>query len=276
MKTTVATFLKAKAAGEKLAMLTAYDYTTARLIDESGIDGILVGDSLGTVCLGYRDTLPVTMEDMIHHAAAVRRGVKDALLVVDMPFMSYQATACEAVKNAGRLVKEGGAEAVKVEGGLRVLPQVRAILRAHIPVMGHLGLTPQSDNVFGGYRVQGKGSGAARELIDDAKRLEEAGVFSIVLECVPAELAKEITEAVAVPTIGIGAGAMCDGQILVSNDMFGLFTDIRPRFVKVFADAGALMREGVKGYAGEVKSGAFPDAKHSYTMKRADKERGDG
>ena len=264
MKTTAATFLKAKAAGEKLAMLTAYDYTTARLIDESGVDGILVGDSLGMVCLGYKDTLPVTMEDMIHHAAAVRRGVQRALLVVDMPFMSYQASDCDAVRNAGRLVKEGGAEAVKVEGGERVLPQVRAILRAHIPVMGHLGLTPQSVNAFGGYKVQGRESAAAQEMVDDAKRLEEAGVFSIVLECVPAELAQRITDAVSVPTIGIGAGAMCDGQILVCNDMFGLFADIRPRFAKVFADAGALMRRGVTDYIGEVKSGAFPDAQHAF------------
>jgi len=265
MKKTVATFSNAKSAGEKLAILTAYDYTTAKLIDESGIDGILVGDSLGMVCLGYADTLPVTMDDMIRHAAAVRRGVKDALLIVDMPFMSYQVSESEAVRNAGRLVKEGGAEAVKVEGGERVLPQIRAILRAHIPVMGHLGLTPQSVNAFGGFRVQGREDESAKELVDDAKRLEEAGVFSIVLECMPAELAQRITDAVSVPTIGIGAGAMCDGQILVCNDMFGLFTSIRPRFAKVFADAGALMRRGVSDYIGEVKSGAFPDAQYAFT-----------
>ncbi|MFZ5975432.1 MAG: 3-methyl-2-oxobutanoate hydroxymethyltransferase [Bacillota bacterium] len=266
MKTTVATFQKAKAKGEKLTMLTAYDYSTAKLIDNSGIDSILVGDSLGMVCLGYKDTLSVTMEDMIHHTKAVRRGVQNALLVGDMPFMSYQASVYDAIKNAGRLVQEAGAEAIKLEGGVRVLPQIEGIVQAQIPVMGHLGMTPQSVNMFGGFKVQGRQADPARKIIEDAKRLEDAGAFSIVLECVPKELAQKITEAVSIPTIGIGAGAGCDGQVLVCNDMFGVFADIRPKFAKVFADAGATMREAVGKYIDEVKSGAFPDAEHSFTM----------
>lgn len=266
MKTTVSTFQNAKAKGKKLTMLTAYDYSTAKLIDECGIDSILVGDSLGMVCLGYPDTLSVTMEDMIHHTKAVRRGVHNALLVGDMPFMSYQASVADAIKNAGRLVQEAGAGAVKLEGGVRVLAQVRAIVRAQIPVMGHLGLTPQSVNVFGGFKVQGRQADPARKLIEDAQRLEEAGAFSIVLECVPKELAQRITETVSVPTIGIGAGAGCDGQVLVCNDMFGVFADVRPKFAKMFADAGAAMREAVGKYIEEVQDGSFPGSEHSFTM----------
>lgn len=247
-------------------MLTAYDYSMAKLIDSCGIDGILVGDSLGMVCLGYKDTLRVTMEDMIHHTKAVSRAVENALLVSDMPFMSYHTSIYDTVKNAGRLMQEGYAEAIKLEGGSYVIPQVRAIVEAQIPVMGHVGLTPQSIKVFGGYKVQGRGMEAAKEMIEDAKRLEDAGVFSIVLECIPKELAARITEAVSVPTIGIGAGADCDGQILVCNDMFGMFYDLRPKFVKTFQNAGDVIRSGVKQYIEEINNGNFPDKDHSYTM----------
>lgn len=223
MKNTVTTFQKAKDNGEKLTMLTAYDYSTAKLIDEAGINGILVGDSLGMVCLGYKDTLSVTMEDMIHHTRAVSRGVKNTLVVGDMPFMSYQSSVYDAVVNAGRLIKEGGATAVKLEGGATVIEQIKAIVNAQIPVMAHIGLTPQSINVFGGFKVQGKDEEKAQKLIEDAKKIEEAGAFAIVLECVPAKLAELITKAVSIPTIGIGAGAGCDGQILVYQDMLGMF-----------------------------------------------------
>src|SRR3712207_5080091 len=228
MKNTVTTFQKAKNNGEKLTMLTAYDYSTAKLIDEAGINGILVGDSLGMVCLGYEDTLSVTMEDMIHHTKAVSRGVKNTLVVGDMPFMSYQSSVYDAVVNAGRLIKEGGATAVKLEGGATVIEQIKAIVNAQIPVMGHIGLTPQSINVFGGFKVQGKDEEKAQKLIEDAKKIEEAGAFAIVLECVPAKLAELITDAVSIPTIGIGAGAGCDGQILVYQDMLGMFSDMSP------------------------------------------------
>lgn len=264
MKKNVVAFLKAKKDRNKLALLTAYDYSTAKLADSCDIDGILVGDSLGMVCLGYKDTLPVTIEDMLHHTKAVARGVENALLIADMPFMSYQTSIYEAIRNAGRLVQEGNAEAVKLEGGARVLRQVRAIVKAQIPVMGHLGLTPQSVNVFGGFKVQGKDRDSAEQLIEDAKRLEDAGVFSIVLECIPEELAAKITEALAVPTIGIGAGIGCDGQILVYHDMLGIYSDVRPKHVKVFADAGAVIREGIKAYVGEVKNSTFPTKEHSF------------
>lgn len=226
MKNTVATFKKAKEDGKKLSMLTAYDYSTASLLDAAGINGILVGDSLGNVILGYEDTISVTMEDMIHHGAAVARGAKNALVVVDMPFMSYQGSVYDALNNAGRLMKEGRANAVKLEGGMEVVPQIKAIVQAGIPVMGHLGLTPQSINAFGGYKVQGKDEAAAQKLLDDAKAIADAGVFAIVLECVPSALAQMVTEAVDVPTIGIGAGAGCDGQILVYQDMLGMFSDL--------------------------------------------------
>ena len=264
MKKSVTTFLKAKKEGNKLALLTAYDYSGAKLADSCGIDGILVGDSLGMVFLGYKDTLPVTIEDMLHHTKAVTRGVENALVIADMPFMSYHTAVYEAIHNAGRLVQEGNAEAIKLEGGVRVLRQVRAIVKAQIPVMGHLGLTPQSVNVFGGFKVQGKNKDAAQMLIDDAKRLEDAGVFSMVLECIPAELAARITEAVMVPTIGIGAGADCDGQILVYHDMLGIYSDVRPKHVKVFADAGAVIRQGIKVYVDEVKNSTFPTKEHSF------------
>ena len=267
MKNTAATFAAAKAKGEKLSMLTAYDYSTAKLEDESGINGILVGDSLGNVVLGYEDTVSVTMEDMIHHGAAVARGAKNALVVVDMPFMSYEVTVEEAVRNAGRLMKEGRAGAVKLEGGVRVAEQIRAIVKAGIPVMGHIGLTPQSINVFGGFKVQGKSEEAARALLADAKAVEEAGAFAIVIEAVPAALAQMITDAVSIPTIGIGAGAGCDGQILVYQDMLGMFSDFTPKFVKRYANVGEVMREAFANYAAEVASGAFPAEEHTYKIK---------
>ena len=266
MKNTVATFKAAKAEGKRLSMLTAYDYSTAKLIDQAGVNGILVGDSLGNVMLGYPDTVSVTMEDMIHHGAAVARGISNALLVIDMPFMSYQTSVYDAVCNAGRLMKEGRAAAVKLEGGADVCPQIKAITAAGIPVMGHLGLTPQSINAFGGYKVQGKSAEAAQKLIDDAKKLEEAGVFSIVLECVPTKLAALITEAVSVPTIGIGAGAGCDGQILVYQDMLGMFSDYTPKFVKRYADVGEVMTAAFTAYIREVQEGTFPEEKHGYTI----------
>lgn len=267
MKNTAATFAAAKAKGEKLSMLTAYDYSTAKLEDESGINGILVGDSLGNVVLGYEDTVSVTMEDMIHHGAAVARGAKNALVVVDMPFMSYEVTVEEAVRNAGRLMKEGRAGAVKLEGGVRVAEQIRAIVKAGIPVMGHIGLTPQSINVFGGFKVQGKSEEAARALLADAKAVEEAGAFAVVIEAVPAALAQMITDAVSIPTIGIGAGAGCDGQILVYQDMLGMFSDFTPKFVKRYANVGEVMREAFANYAAEVASGAFPTEEHTYKIK---------
>ena len=267
MKNTAATFAAAKAKGEKLSMLTAYDYSTAKLEDESGINGILVGDSLGNVVLGYEDTVSVTMEDMIHHGAAVARGAKNALVVVDMPFMSYEVTVEEAVRNAGRLMKEGRAGAVKLEGGMRVAEQIRAIVKAGIPVMGHIGLTPQSINVFGGFKVQGKSEEAARALLADAKAVEEAGAFAVVIEAVPAALAQMITDAVSIPTIGIGAGAGCDGQILVYQDMLGMFSDFTPKFVKRYANVGEVMREAFANYAAEVASGVFPTEEHTYKIK---------
>lgn len=267
MKNTAATFAAAKAKGEKLSMLTAYDYSTAKLEDESGINGILVGDSLGNVVLGYEDTVSVTMEDMIHHGAAVARGAENALVVVDMPFMSYEVTVEEAVRNAGRLMKEGRAGAVKLEGGVRVAEQIRAIVKAGIPVMGHIGLTPQSINVFGGFKVQGKSEEAARALLADAKAVEEAGAFAVVIEAVPAALAQMITDAVSIPTIGIGAGAGCDGQILVYQDMLGMFSDFTPKFVKRYANVGEVMREAFANYAAEVASGAFPTEEHTYKIK---------
>lgn len=266
MKNTVQTFKEAKNNHTKLAMLTAYDYSTAKLQDEAGIHGILVGDSLGNVILGYEDTISVTMEDMIHHGAAVARGAKNALVVVDMPFMSYQTSVYDAVVNAGRLMKEGRANAVKLEGGVSVCPQIKAITDAGIPVMAHLGLTPQSINAFGGFKVQGKNEAAARKLIDDAKAVEEAGAFALVLECVPAKLAKIISEQLTIPTIGIGAGAGCDGQILVYQDMLGMFSDYTPKFVKRFAEVGSVMREAFANYIKEVQAETYPAEEHTFKI----------
>lgn len=264
MKNTAVTFKNAKARNEKLSMLTAYDYTTACLVDQAGINAILVGDSLGMVVLGYDDTISVTMEDMIHHSAAVARGAKNALVVTDMPFMSYQTSVYDAVVNAGRLMKDGRAGAVKLEGGSEFAEHISAIVKASIPVMGHIGLTPQSVNAFGGFKVQGKTSEAAQKLIDDAKAIEAAGAFAIVVECVPAELGKAITEAVDIPVIGIGAGNDCDGQVLVYQDMLSMYDKMNPKFVKVYADIGEQMSAAFKAYDAEVKSGAFPTDENTF------------
>lgn len=266
MKKTVNTFKQAKEKGEKLTMLTAYDYSTAKLIDEAGIDAILVGDSLGMVCLGYPDTLSVTMEDMIHHTKAVTRGAKEAFVIADMPFMSYQTSVYDAVVNAGRLIKEGQAHAVKLEGGKEVCEQIRAIVRASIPVCAHIGLTPQSINAFGGFSVQGKGEEAAKRLIEEAKAVEEAGAFAVVLECVPEALATLITQQIQIPTIGIGAGAGCDGQVLVYQDMLGLYSDFVPKFVKRFKKLDDEMKEGFRAYREEVRAGLFPAKEHTFKI----------
>ena len=269
VKKSVLTFGNAKQKNERLTMLTAYDYSTAKLIDASGIDSVLVGDSLGMVMMGYEDTLSVTMEDMIHHTKAVARGVKDALVVSDLPFMSYQTSVYDAVVNAGRLIKEGRAQAVKLEGGLEVCPQIKAIVEASIPVMAHLGLTPQSVNAFGGFKVQGKDEEAARSLIEQAKAVEAAGAFAVVLECIPAKLAELITKSISIPTIGIGAGNGCDGQVLVYQDMLGLYSDFTPKFVKRYAEIGPQMENAIEDYISEVKSGAFPAAEHTFALSDA-------
>lgn len=266
MKITTTTFREAKQKNQRLSMLTAYDYSTAKLIDEAGVDSILVGDSLGNVILGYENTISVTMEDMIHHARAVARGAKNALVVVDMPFMSYQTSVYDAVVNAGRLMKEGHAGAVKLEGGEEIFPQVEAIVKAGIPVVGHLGLTPQSIHAFGGFKVQGKTEAAAQKLLNDARKLEEAGAFAVVLECVPAKLAERVTKEIGIITIGIGAGAGCDGQVLVYQDMLGLFSDFTPKFVKRYAEAGTIMKDAFRQYAKEVSEGSFPEAVHTYQI----------
>ncbi len=266
MKNTTTSIMQMKNSGHKISMLTAYDYTTARLLDEAGVNTILVGDSLGNVILGYEDTISVTVEDMIHHSAAVARGAKNALVVTDLPFMSYQTSVYDAVVNAGRLMKEGRAGAVKLEGGKEVCPQIKAIVSAGIPVVAHLGLTPQSINTFGGFKVQGKTEAAAKKLIEDAKAVEEAGAFLLVLECVPAKLAKLVTDSINIPTIGIGAGAGCDGQVLVIYDMLGMFSDFKPKFVKHFANAGDMIREAVKTYIAEIDDGTFPAEEHCYKI----------
>lgn len=266
MKNTVATFKKMKNEGTKISMLTAYDYSTAKLVDEAGINSILVGDSLGMVMLGYEDTLSVTMEDMIHHTAAVSRGAKNALVVADMPFMSYEVSIEQAVINAGRLMKEGRANAAKLEGGVRVAEQIKAITKAGIPVCAHIGLTPQSVNAFGGFKVQGKTAEAAQQMIDDALAVQEAGAFAVVLECVPAKLAAIISEKLDIPTIGIGAGAGCDGQVLVYQDMLALFSDFKPKFVKHFGTIGPQMTAAFKTYDEEVKAGTFPSEEHTFKI----------
>ncbi len=269
-KITVPCVRKMKSRGEKIAVLTAYDYPTARLLDKAGVDVLLVGDSLGMVVLGYENTLPVTLQEMIHHTAAVARAKPSALVVADMPFMSFQVSPAETVRNAGRLVKEGGAEAVKIEGGTRVVPMVEAIIRAGIPVMGHVGLTPQSVHQMGGYRVQGRGPDAGAEVIEDARALEIAGCFSMVLEGIPPELAVRITQAVGIPTIGIGAGPGCDGQVLVIHDLLGLVEEFRPKFVKRYDEAGSRIRDAVQRYVAEVRSGEFPGPEHCYEDKKSD------
>jgi 3-methyl-2-oxobutanoate hydroxymethyltransferase len=272
-KVTTHTLLEMKERGEKIVALTAYDCPTARLEDASGVEVILVGDSLGQVVLGHSSTLPVTLEDMIHHTHAVTRASPRALVVADMPFMSYQVSVESALANAGRLIREAGAEAVKLEGGRHVLPQVRALVDAGIPCMGHLGLTPQSILRFGGYRVQGKDPAAAAAMRRDAAALEDAGCFSLVLEAIPWTLAEEITAERRIPTIGIGAGAGCDGQVLVVHDLLGIFEEFTPRFVKRYAELGREMRLAFGRYVAEVKSGVFPDRERSYSGGRTPRSR---
>lgn len=266
MKQTVQTLQHKKEQGEKISMLTCYDYSTAKLMDTAGLDMLLVGDSLGNVILGYEDTISVTMEDMIHHTAAVARGAKNALVVADMPFLSYQTSVYDAVVNAGRLMKEGRAGAVKLEGGQVVCDQIRAIVNASIPVVAHLGLTPQSIHSFGGYKVQAKTLDAARKLIADAKAVEEAGAFAVVFECVPAKLAELITKELSIPTIGIGAGAGCDGQVLVYQDMLGMFSDYQPKFVRQFAEVGNVMQQAFTLYQSEIQNGNFPAEEHCFAI----------
>jgi 3-methyl-2-oxobutanoate hydroxymethyltransferase len=258
-----------KKRGEKIAMLTAYDYPTARLLDEAEVPVILVGDSLGMVVLGYDSTLPVTMADMIHHTKAVVRGSQRAHVVGDMPFMSYQAGPEDALRNAGRLMQEAGAQSVKLEGGTTVAETVRRLVEAGIPVMGHIGLTPQSLHQFGGYKVQGKTPAAAVKLLNDAQALDEAGAYAIVLETIPAALAKLITERVSVPTIGIGAGPHCDGQVQVLHDMLGLYPDFVPKHAKQYAQLALDIGRAVREYMTEVAEGRFPTDKESFTMDEA-------
>ena len=266
MKKTIENFKTMKAENQKISMLTAYDYTTAKIFDNAGIDTILVGDSLGNVVMGYENTIPVTMEDMIHHTACVSRACENAFVVADMPFMSYQTSVYDAVANAGRLMKEGRANAVKLEGGVSMKETIRAIVSASIPVCAHIGLTPQSVFTLSGYKVQGKTDEKARKLIEDAKAVEEAGAYMVVLECVPNELAKYISEMLTIPTIGIGAGNGCDGQVLVYTDMMNMTDGKKPKFVKVFEDIGAKMADAVKEYISEVQNCSFPDKEKSYSM----------
>jgi 3-methyl-2-oxobutanoate hydroxymethyltransferase len=263
---TIATFKAAKEKRERITMLTAYDYTTATLLEEAGVDSLLVGDSLGMVMLGYENTLQVTMDDMIHHTRAVARARRRALLIGDMPFLSYHVSTEEAVRNAGRFVQEGNAQAVKLEGGRDVLDKIRAIIKAQIPVLGHLGLTPQSVHAMGGFKLQGKDLEAARRILDEALLLQDAGVFGVLMEGIPAELARIITEKLEVPTIGIGAGPHCDGQVLVIQDMLGMFRKMRPKFVKTYTQGGDAAVEAVREYIQEVRSGVFPGPEHSFTM----------
>jgi 3-methyl-2-oxobutanoate hydroxymethyltransferase len=257
---TVPDFVGAKARGIRLTMLTAYDFTTAKLVDAAGVDSILVGDSLGMVVQGQPDCLGVTLDDMVYHTRLVTRGARRALVVTDLPFMSYQVSPQQALASAGRLIKEGGAHAVKLEGGTRSAAAVAAITAADIPVMGHVGLTPQSVRRLGGFKVQRD----ADKLIEDALAIEAAGAFALVVECVPTELAARVTAAVKVPTIGIGAGPQCDGQILVTHDILGLFDDFRPRFAKQYADVGQVVRRAIEAYCGEVRDGSFPATEHGF------------
>lgn len=265
MKTTVLTFRKMKRQGEKISMLTCYDYTTARLMDGT-VDGILVGDSYGNTMLGYDSTLPVTMDHLITATQGVVRGCKESLVVFDMPFMSYQVSVEQALENAGRALKETGCQAVKLEGGASVCPQIAALSHAGIPVVAHIGLTPQSVNALGGNRVQGKTGKAAERLIEDARKVEEAGAFAVVLECIPAPVAERISREVNIPTIGIGAGAGCDGQILVYQDMLGMNEDFKPKFVKRYAALAEEMRSAFREYTADVKDGRFPEASHQFEM----------
>ncbi len=266
MRITIRDLKKMKRDGESIPMITAYDYTSASLLEKAGIPLILVGDSLGQVVMGYDSTVPVTMDDMIHHIKTVVRGTKRAHIVGDLPFLSYHTSTSDALRNAGRLLKEGGAQSVKLEGGQNQAPTVNRIVRSGIPVMGHIGLTPQSVNQLGGYRVQGKDLKDAIQLMEDARALEEAGAYAIVLECVPASLAKMISERVAIPTIGIGAGVGCDGQVQVFHDLMGLYQDFTPKHARKYANLGDAVINAASNYISDVKSGRFPTDKESYTL----------
>jgi 3-methyl-2-oxobutanoate hydroxymethyltransferase len=265
-KTSVLTFKKKKQCGEPISVMTAYDFPLARLVEQAGMDAILVGDSLGMAVLGYPNTLPLTMQDMLHHCRAVARGAKSTLLIGDMPFMSYQVSTAEAVRNAGRFLQEAGMDAVKLEGGAERAETIRAIVQTGIPVMGHLGLTPQSVNQFGGFRPQGRQAGSARKLLADAHALEEAGCFSMVLESIPARLAKYVSEHLQIPTIGIGAGAGCDGQVLVLNDLLGVFEEFKPKFVKQYANLREVILQALTSYREEVENRSFPGPEHCVDM----------
>jgi len=253
-----------KKLGQKISMLTAYDATMARLLDRAGVDSLLVGDSLGMVILGHETTIPVTLDAMVHHARAVSRGAERAFVVADMPFLSWQASDADAIRNAGRLMQDGGVSAVKIEGGLHAADTVRRLVDIGIPVMAHIGLVPQAIHQMGGYRVAGRTQDEADRLVEDARALEQAGAFAIVLECIPAEVAAAVTAKLAIPTIGIGAGPHCDGQVLVSYDAFGLYDEIAPKFVKQYAHLGEEMIAAAKQYIAEVEHGEFPDAEHSF------------
>ena len=266
-KLTVRDIIELKGAGEKIVMLTAYDASCGRLLDRSGVEIVLVGDSLGMVILGYESTVPVTMEEMLHHSRAVKHGVERALLVGDMPFLSYQVETRDAIINGGRFLKEAGCDAVKLEGGLEVCETVAAMVRAGIPVMGHIGLTPQTAGALGGYKVQGRDAQSARRLLAEAKGLAEVGAFALVLECIPDKLAAAITASIAIPTIGIGAGLECDGQVLVSHDLLGMFGKFVPSFVKRYADLAPQIAGAITAFRDEVKSGVYPDAEHSFIMQ---------
>lgn len=266
-KFTVKSFLNSKTNGHKISMLTAYDYTTAKLLEEGGVDTILVGDSLGMVILGYETTLEVTMDDMIHHTKAVSRGAKSSLIIGDMPFLSYHISIEDTIRNAGRFIKEAGAHAVKLEGGIEVIDKVKALVNAQIPVIGHLGLTPQSVNMMGGFKVQGKSEKQAQKIIDDAVALEEAGAFGIVLECIPEKLAKIISERVSIPTIGIGAGKYCDGQVLVVQDILGMYQELQPKFAKKYKETGKDIIEATGMYINEIQEGIFPSKEHTFSIK---------
>lgn len=265
-KLTIPDIKKKKQEGQKITMLTAYDYPSGRLIDEAAIDVILVGDSLAMTVLGYESTVPVTMDEMIHHSKAVKRGVKYALIVGDMPFMSFNINTKETIRNAGRFIKEGGCEAVKLEGGFEVVDITKALVKAGIPVLGHIGLTPQTATQLGGFKVQGKDAKSAERLMESSLALEQAGCFAIVLECVPDQLAKLITERLKIPTIGIGAGPYCDGQVLVTNDMIGLFDRFVPKFVKKYKNLWPELLEAFKNYKKEVEDGGFPTEEFSFKM----------
>lgn len=260
-------FFKMKQKKEPIVMLTAYDYPSAKLAEEAGVDMILVGDSLGMVVLGYDSTIPVTVDDMIHHTKAVKRGAKDTYIVTDMPFMSYHVSRSDALKNAARIIQESGAHAVKIEGSKDVIYTISALTEAGIPVVAHLGLTPQAVGVLGGYKVQGKDAESARQLIEDAKKVEKAGAIALVLECVPKQLGEEITNSISIPTIGIGAGNGTDGQVLVFHDVVSYGVDRVPKFVKQYASVNEPIKQGIQDYITEVKTKSFPDEKHSYTMK---------